>query len=282
MEHCTDCGSLISTISDRCLTCGADIGAPNVRAARDPAEKSALQYRFAGALARGEARGVEREVAALGNAVGRSSAIVNCELPFLREFVTNPKVLYINYHRGVLAQVRKAAETEFDRERTLTDAIFFGSYSKEIVMAALSLTDTGLSSYGSYSITLREVAVTKRASLLDQNSFSFVAQHSITIGIPIPPGHRSTWDDRGKLAVAKLADRVTAGMNELDFRRLLLNDSGNRNTDEFIEVHIFGTFDRDALQSVCGPKLKPRNRDRAIWEVVKEQLTAINRKFVEI
>ena len=87
---------------------------------------------------------------------------------------------------------------------------------------------------------------------------------------------------RAKLALAKLADFIAVGMNEADFQSLLLLDTGNRATDNFIEVHIFGTFDREAIDTVSGPKLKKRSRDIAIWEVVKENLKALKRKCHEL
>jgi len=282
MFKCAVCGSPVSAASDRCLTCGADVGAPNVRAAADPSEASALEARFQSALARAGANGTTKEIDHLKNAMARTSAVVNCDLPFLRDFVTRPTTLYANYHRGVLAEVRKAAEADRDRDRVIADAVLFGSYSGAINMAALSLTDTGLSSYGPYSMKLRDLAVASRASLLDENSYTFVSNHRLTVGTPIPLGHRSTWKDRAILAVAKLADFITIGMDELSFRDVLLRDSGARGTDSFIEVHIFGTFDREAIESVCGPKLKQRSRDRAIWEVVKEHLTALGKSFREL
>jgi hypothetical protein len=259
-----------------------DVGAPNVRAAQRPAETTALENRFRDALVRADAHGSRQETDAFKRALGRSSAVVNCELPFLKEFVTRSTTLYTNYHRGVLAEVRKTAEGDWDRDRAIADAVMFGSYSDKIRMGALSLTDTGLSSYGHYSMKLRDVAVTKRASLLEENSFSFIRHHHLSIGIPIPPGYRSAWGERAKLAVAKLTDFIASGMNEADFQNLLLADTGNRAADNFVEVHIFGTFDREAIDTVSGPKLKKRSRDVAIWEVVKENLRALNRSCHEL
>jgi hypothetical protein len=282
MDCCSVCGSPISAVADRCSTCGMDAGAPNVREVQNPAEISALRKRFEDALLRADAHGTRRETDDFVLALGRSSAVVNCELPFLRDFVTRPSTLFANYHRGMLAGVRKAAEGERDRDRVIADGVMFGSYSNEIRMAALSLTDTGLSSYGPYSLKLREVAVAKRASLLEENSFSFIPHHKLSIGISIPLGFRSTWVERAKLAVAKLCDFIAVGMNEIDFQRLLLEDTGNRATDKFIEVHIFGTFDREAIETVSGPRLKKRNRDIAIWEVVKENLKALKKGCHEL
>lgn len=282
MDSCSECGSLISADADRCFTCGADAAAPNVRAIRRASEAAALNNRFEEALARSVARGCQSETDDFARALERSSAVVNCDLPFLREFVTRPSTLFANYHRGVQAGTRRAAEAEFDRDRVIADAVMFGSYHQQIRFAALSLTDTGLGSYGAYSMKLRDIAVARRSSLLEENSFSFIKHHSLTIKTPLPPGFRSTWQERGKLAVAKLADFVEPGMNEAGFQGLLIADTGDRETDRFIEVHIFGTFDREAVETVSGPKPKRKGPDAAIWAVVKEQLKNLNKSCYEI
>jgi hypothetical protein len=273
---------VIPDIADRCSTCGADAGVPNVREVQRPSEVAALENRYRDALARADAHGARQETEEFIHTLGRSSAVVNCDLQFLKDFVTRPNLLYGNYHRGIQAGIRKAAEGEWDRDRSIVDATMFASYADKITMAALSMTDTGLTSYGPYSMKLRDVAVAKRASLLEENSYSFVQHHKLSIGIPIPAGYRSTWAERAKLAVAKMADFIEVGMNEVNFQNLLLVDTGNRATDSFIEVHIFGTFDREAIDTVSGPKLQKRSRDTAIWGVVKEKLTALKRSYHEL
>jgi len=282
MDYCLVCGSPVPAAADRCATCGTDAGAPNVRAVQSPAEEAALRDRFENAIARAFARGTKHETEDFLRALDRSSAVVNCQLPFLRDFITRPNTLYANYHRGVLAGVRKAAEADADRDRTVADAFMFGSYSDQITMAALSLTDTGLSSYGAYSMKLRDVAVTNRSTLLEENSFSFIPRHKLTIRTPIPPGYRSTWAERARLAVAKLADFIAVAMKEAEFQSLLLVDSGQRDTDSFIEVHIYGAFDREAIDTVSGPRHKKRSRDIAIWEVVKETMRTLNKSCYEL
>ena len=86
-----------------------------------------------------------------------------------------------------------------------------------------------------------------------------------------------------KLAVARNWQiLLRLEMVEVDFQSLILVDTGNRATDSFIEVHIFGTFDREAIDTVSGPKPKRRSRDVAIWEVVKENLRALKRVCHEL
>lgn len=282
MDSCSECGSPISASVDRCSTCGADVGAPNVRAADQADEKATLRVRYDDAILRSVARGIGKEIDEFERAIERSSAVVNCNLSFLREFVSRASTLYANYHRGVQAGIRKAAEANWDLDRVAADGLLFGSYSNNIVMAALSLTDTGLSSYGPYSMKLREVAVYKRSSVLEENSFNFIEHHKLSIRTPIPQGYRAKWEERAKLAVAKLADFVAHGMGDVDFQRLLLVDTGDRASDSFMEVHLFGTFDREAVETVSGPKPKRRGPDVAIWGAVKEQLRILKKTCHEL
>src|SRR4051812_15227971 len=125
MDHCSECGSPISASVDRCLTCGADVGAPNVRAAGQANEKLALKARFDGAVSRSEARGVGKEIDEFEQVVDHSSAVVNCGLSFLREFVSRDSILYANYHRGVQAGIRKTAVENWDPDRVAADGLLF-------------------------------------------------------------------------------------------------------------------------------------------------------------
>jgi hypothetical protein len=65
MDSCSECGSPISANVNRCLTCGADVGAPNVRAAGQANEKVALKARFDDAVLRAQARVSLRKLTSL-------------------------------------------------------------------------------------------------------------------------------------------------------------------------------------------------------------------------
>lgn len=281
MLTCGHCGSELSDILDRCTTCGADVGTPNVRQAQEPAERAALGARYDSAVAAAVGRGAEPAVRAFELAITRTSAVLNCDLDFLREFVSGPSNLYSNYHRGILAETRKAAINDWDRQRASVDSLMFGSYAKEIRFAALTFSDTGLSSYGPYSITLRDVAVARRSSVLDENSYSFVKRHNVVADKPIPKGFRSTWQDRALLAVAKLGDAISSSTTSTEYQNILLSDTGDRAQDRFMEVHIFGTFDREAVECVCGPKPN-RPIEVALWEAVKGHLTTLGKNSREL
>ena len=111
----------------------------------------------------------------------------------------------------------------------------------------------GLSSFGPCAIRLREVVVDERATLLEGNSYHFISKHNIRPGEDIPPGYSAAWRERHKLAVAKLATQISPGTTEQEHSKILLFSEGRRDTDEFIEVHIYGGFDNKALST--GQKL---------------------------
>ena len=140
-DKCLICSEPIDQTSDRCLTCGTDIGAPNVRSANSVPEVNGLQTRYDDAVFRATARGAGDSLLAFQKALARTGAVINCNLSFLKDFVTESKTLYANYHAAVQGGVRKVALPDRDQERTVVDSILFRSYAPSIRMAALSLTN---------------------------------------------------------------------------------------------------------------------------------------------
>lgn len=102
---------------------------------------------------------------------------------------------------GVSGQVRRAAELENDRQRRMVDALLFGGYADQIRFAALSLDGIGLRSYGkgglSYGLCLGDVAIAKRASLL-QSIYDPVStfRSAISAAIRASSTSRSSGTDR--------------------------------------------------------------------------------------
>jgi hypothetical protein len=139
------------------------------------------------------------------------------------------------------------------------ESILFGSWAEKLVYAALSLDGMGLSSYGLVSMTLKEVCIRNRTSLLSENSFTFVSRHNVSKSSPAPLGHRATWDERKELAVAKLAGRLTPAVGRRDYAGLVLFSEGDRSTDDFIEIHIYGGFNKYAISALKAPESMPPN-----------------------
>lgn len=242
MDSCPNCGTPFQATEDTCSACNEHLGFPNVRAAEEPTERDALRQRYKEAIDRAAARGAKAAVENFEAEVKRSLAVINCDVYRLRELIVVEKALYANYYLGVRSEVRRAADVENDRQRRSVDALLFGAYADKLRNAALSIDGKGLTSYGAYSVVLREVAVAKRASLLEENSYSFVARHNLKPSEPIPIGYRCAWANRHELAIAKLGDIIEASTPPADYPRVLLSDKGKRADDDFIEVYIYGSL----------------------------------------
>lgn len=281
MANCPICSSEFRASDEKCATCGTHLGFPNVRAAAEQAEKEALAKRYEDAFFGAQARGADDQLRLFELAVSRSKAVVGMTLYRLRELVADGSQLYTNYYLAVRGMVRQAAQEEFDRHRRSVDAILFGSYAEQIGFAALTLNGSGLKSYGTYSVILRDITISKRSSLLEENSFTFVQEHGLKPGDRIPPGYQATWEDRQQLAVAKLADLIHSGSTENDFPDILLKVADTRNEDRFIEVHIFGQFNRNSIESVAGKTVCKRPDETAVAHALKEMLIEMGRAWIE-
>lgn len=285
VEFCPNCKSPVIASEEKCPTCGDHLGAPNVRAANVPKERAALQKRYQDALERAEFRKAKDAVTSFRSAVENSIAVASCSLYVLRELAASENALYTNYYLAVRGEVRRAAESENDRVRRSVDAILFGTYADQIRFAALSLDGLGLQSYGkdglAYGLGLKDVAIAKRASLLEENEYDFAKRHSLDTSATLPEGYRSDWESRAKLAVAKLGDSISSGLPKSEYGKVLMNNSGDRTKDQFIEIHIFGTFNINAVSSVCGTSKPKRPEEKAMIAVIKELLDNRGTKWIE-
>lgn len=237
MLTCENCGEDVQDIEERCPTCGDPAGFPNVRVAYR--EQDELENRYNEAIELARSNGYEASLQEFDESMSSSYAVINDKLRFIFQFITNEKALYSNYSFGVKGQVRKLAKEEDDQQRKTVEAIIFGTYGENIRYAALSLDKSGVSSYGPFTMIFREVAIIKRASLLENNSYSFVEKHNIRRGTDAPLGYRAAWEDRNKLAVAKLAGSISSTTTKAEHAKILLFSEGKYETDEFIEVHIW-------------------------------------------
>jgi hypothetical protein len=214
-------------------------------------------------------------------AVLTSSAVINVDARFLHFFVTSSMALYTNYEHGVGGKVRKPAPFPHDSARRGVGSTLFGSYGDEIIYAALSLNRYGPHSYGSYAVTLRDLAIRNRATVLEHNSYDFVKRHNLIAGKERPLACLAPWPTRNKLAVAKLAPYITSQTTVADFAQLLLSSSGDRMTDDFIEVNIYGTFDLAAVESVSGDSQGGSRDERNLLRMIKQHLTEAGVAWIE-
>jgi len=251
-DICSECGALLSLSCRHCPTCRADAGAPNVRDCLRKENSEALTARFTEATARASAKGCSKEFATLLQLVDQKSGVVVSVPPGIaRSLVDNPEFLYTNYERLVAANARKHANPEDDRRRCAVGGSLFGSFAENIVYGALSLTEEGISTYGAVHCRLRSVAIKKRTSFLETNSSKFFQDHRIVIGDALPVGYRAAWEHRQRLVLAKLADSLSVGQTESDWQAILIHsDRNNRNNDDYVEAHIYESFDINAIESM--------------------------------
>jgi hypothetical protein len=130
-------------------------------------------------------------------------------------------------------------------------------------------------------MTLRDIAIANRATVLEENSFAFVQKHC-RISEQVPLGYRTIWPKRHKLAVTKLGNRVTAATQPADFVGIFLSTAAERQADEFIEVHIYGPFDGNAVESVAGNPDSGDEEERVVAAIVREIVTLSGRKWIDL
>jgi len=243
MAPCAKCGREVQDNQTHCSFDYEFHGYPNVKFAQR--EAPVLGERVLNVTdALQQQAGSTETVASLRSFAAETGAVVNADASFLRTFLNSDRALYATYRKQLEAGTRTPAQEEFDKERASAEALLFGT-NAIIVYAALAVAGQGLTSYGHAAMRLKTEAIDARASLLDENSFTFCRKHRL----PFPSGHRSTWDERADLVLAVLGEKIVAGATD-DLPALLLFSEGDRQTDQFIEVHIWGEFSNAAIGRV--------------------------------
>lgn len=246
------CGICKRPIDDSvrlCPTCGGDCGYPNVRCAER--EQDDLIGRSNDAKSRAKTRGCGKQLASLiSNIQSDSHVVVAFGSVQARAFLQDPLQLYQNYENLVGGGSRLPSGARDHAHRTIVTGMLFGPFADQIRYGVLSLDGRGPMSYGDVFIRLRNIAIEHRVSFLENNSYHFVDKFKVTPSNPPPSGYRSTWNARAMLAAAKLENRITSANTSVHWPRLLLEaESKDRSKDEFIEAHIYGSFNSDAFES---------------------------------
>ena len=220
------------------VVCGWDAGWPNVRAAARAEEMTAVEQRFRDEVSRSGREGYRGVIEDFRLAVCTSEAVFCKPLAKVLALVSSDNELYTSYYNLVEAGARLPEKNIYDTGRAAVDSTLFPNYHKEIQFASLTLDGRDPKYYGDCSIVLKEVAIRDRATVFEENSFEFFQKHAITAGSKAPVGYRTTWNNRDRLAVAKLGKWLNKESKSDSFPKILLNDVGK--SVDFIEVHIFG------------------------------------------
>lgn len=249
---CPHCSSTdpIPMSSDRCPSCGEALQAPNVRAAGLAAEKVALDKRLAEAEDAASARSCIDVLNDFGNAVGQSEMAICRPIGRIKELVDSSNHLYTTFYNQMSSQQRLPEENGIDDLRGAVDAKMFPNYPQHIVFGALTLNGVGATGYGGHTMVLKEEMIERRASVFETNTVSFVKKHNIGLSDPILPGYRAQWQDRGKLAKAKLHYKLESNTRPSEYANILLENDNASTEADFVEVHVYRGFNKSAIKKV--------------------------------
>lgn len=187
----------------------------------------------------------EEEVRALDNfeaEVSKSRAVIARPVGELQRLSTGDNEIYATFYNLLRAGVRLPTGDKWDTLRRVTDEALFPGYKDDIRFAALSLDGNGLPNYGECFVVLRTEMIAHRASVFEENSVLFMERMDVRVSKAndLPRGRRATWDERGKLCVAKLADRIDASTQSGAYSGILLRPGSASEDDDFVEVHVWG------------------------------------------
>lgn len=250
--ECPNCNHKVPPTVDRCTHCGHGLPPPNVRAAEAPAETAALERRYKSATRDLTGRGLADKLADFELALKSSRAVVARSANQLQHLATSENNLHATFYQLAEADVRVPSGENWDRRRQEADQALFSGYVKNIRFAALSLNEYGLASFGNCFISLRTNMIADRATAMEENSVLFSERHRSRQGTPqrTPNGYRSTWPERHKICVAKLFKRIDDQTKAEEYSEITLRGGATSEDDEFVEIHIWGTFSVHTIEEV--------------------------------
>lgn len=261
--------------------CEADVGFPNVRVAASEEEETALHERLTVAQDSSKLRKCKTILDAFGKSVLKSKAVMCRSLGQVSEIVDDKNKCFSTYYQQVSSTSRVPENNQWDQGRDAVDSTLFPHYREQIRFAALTTNNRGLSkNYGPIAIIFKEPMIVHRSSVFEENPFNFCLRHKIIAGTPCPPGYRAKWEDRHVLAMVKLHSHIEQGTDPNDFPGILLKNTGNAATDDFIEVHIYGSINRNAIELIAFKKPK-KKADITLHKILKKRLQELSIKIEE-
>lgn len=273
--NCPSCGAENKRNIDSCSECGHSLGFVNVNLLSDPYFQNGLEDRYQVTRQTVNDAGKLSEVEAFEKAVlAEAKGVINMshELLFL---LVNQNEDYLSYQRAVEQGKRAKAEFQNDRDRCIVESAFYGYDGRNLVYAALTLNEKGLSSYGDVAVLLRTQNIRLRTAVFEKNTyvlFDELVESGWRVRKTIPPGHCGTWNERGKIAVVKHGLEIATSNSSPDFATLILSSEGDRGTDEFIELHIFNKVNYSNFEQIIFEK-KPKTAFGKIQlEILKSKM----------
>ncbi len=217
----------------------------------------ALEAKYLAARAAVVARDCEAAFFGYEAALNGSVAVLCRSLDDAKALLSSESAVYGTFYHQRESGMRRAETSPIETQREASDVRLFPHYHKEIRYAALSLDGRGATAWGPCSLILKAAAISHRATAFWQNAVDFCNAVCPRQDEPIPPGFRAVWASRAKLAAAKGEPMVLSTTTAAEFPRILLEGA------RFVEVHIFGPFDRQSIEKVLVPAPTTR-ADRAL------------------
>jgi len=259
MRACDHCGHDFHISRQLCPHCARPALYGNVFAAEDPDEVAALRGRYDEARRAAQARGagVLPAVESFETEVSNSRAVVARPAGEFQRLSTGDNEIYATHYELIEAGVRFPSGNKWDALRPVADESLFPYYRDKIRFAALTLDCQGLPGYGQCFLVLRTDMIAHRASVYEENSVRFFSKRfrpGLDDEPRLPRGYRATWGERGKLSVAKLAEKIDASTPPGAYSGILLRPGSASEDDDFVEVHVWGPMTIRTLERVIFDK----------------------------
>lgn len=257
--NCPECKTVVPESFRSCPACETDIGFPNVRVAAKSENIEALNKRVDEACISAKARKCDNLLKQFGEAVHSSKAVLCRPIGTVSALMKSDNALVNTYYQQIHSKQRLPENNIYDAIRSSVESKLFPNYHEHIHFAFLVLNNTVLEHYGNCGLVLLDRAIQERATVFEENASDFLEKHSITVKQQIPEGYRATWKERYLLAMAKLHPKIDSTKTMGDFPQVLFEKSAREGeSDDFIEVHIYGTIHRKSVERVLAKT--PRER----------------------
>lgn len=232
---------------DRCPHCARPSLFPNVDMASDPTEVAALNARYTAAVTAAASNGATVIASELEHETAtRSRVVISRDSIEVFRIASSDNQLYATFYEQIEAGFKVPTDPKWDTVRTIVDSMLFPFYKQEIRFGSLTLDKIGLLHWGDCHMILKTDMIDFRTTLFTENSAAFVSNKKLIV----PPGHRSTWAQRGRLALAKLASALTASTVSADLSGILKTNAATSKGTKFVEAHTYGPVSIRTVEEV--------------------------------
>lgn len=240
-----------------------------LRAAR-PVEEAALDDRVQRAREHAQQCGALSVLDSLKTAVDQSKAVMNRPLNDIFVLMSDDKFLP-TAEQLIWMGLRRPGMTLYDKIRESAISKFYIVEHQNIHFAALTLDSRGLSRYGPLTVLLKTEMIEDRSSVVEKNSSDLV--EDMKVSEDVPPGHLTTWERRGLLAIAKHYEEITSTTPAASFAKMLLSDRLDGQPDRFMEVHIYGTIGKGTVEKFEFQG-EPTKSEQAVIQMIQDLIAS--------